>query len=213
MCSQAETRVKCHCRIQMKNYQRIKWNPSKHNVLQFVVFYSNSETFEFHLQPGPKQRQTCMLHFRHSFLALLFFNFFFLSQFLKWIQKNKKSSFVSNPSNLPIACRLSSQTPAYIQTLLSDLPHNMSWSLHLQHLFVKPRAWARTRGSVQERYTSFHSQEENPHGSYPFLSALPSVGKLFERVIAPDLNIYTCFSFCYGCQAQGSDYTSACWIS
>lgn len=139
--------------------------------------------------------------------------FFFLSQFLKWIQKNKKSSFVSNPSNLPIACRLSSQTPAYIQTLLSDLPHNMSWSLHLQHLFVKPKAWARTRGSVQERYTGFHSQEENPHGSYPFLSALPSVGKLFERVIAPDLNIYTCFSFCYGCQAQGSDYTPACWIS
>lgn len=92
MCSQAETRVKCHCRIQMKNYQRIKWNPSKHNVLQFVVFYSNSETFGFHLQPGPKQRQTCMLHFRHSFLALLFFNFFFLSQFLKWIQKKKKKS-------------------------------------------------------------------------------------------------------------------------
>lgn len=67
-----------------------KMKPIKTQCPSVCCFYSNSETFGFHLQPGPKQRQACMLYFRHSFLALLFSYFFFLIQFFKVNPKKKK---------------------------------------------------------------------------------------------------------------------------
>jgi len=126
-----------------------KMKPIKTQCPSVCCFYSNSETFGFHLQPGPKQRQTCMLYFRHSFLAFLFFYFFFLIQFFKVNpKKEKESSFVSNLSSLPFACRLSPQTPTHVPSMLSDLPLRISQWLGLEHPRVKPRNRVGTRGSV-----------------------------------------------------------------
>lgn len=140
MCSQAETQMKCHCRIQMKNYQRIKWNPSKHNVLHFVVFILIQKHSGFiSSQALNRGRLACCIS---GVLSSIFCSSISLSNsiFFKRILKRKKknSAFVSSLSSLPFAWRLCPQTSTHILTLLPDLPHPRGFALSILVLRPEP---------------------------------------------------------------------------
>lgn len=142
MCSQAETQMKCHCGIQMKNYQRIKWNPSKHNVLHFVVFILIQKHLGFICSQALNRGR--LARCISGVLSSLFCSSIslFNSIFFKWtLRRNKKiSAFVSNLSSLPFACRLCPQTPTRILTLLPDLPHPLGFAFSI--LVLNPeRGW------------------------------------------------------------------------
>lgn len=153
-----------------------KMKPIKTQCPSVCCFYSNSETFEFHLQPGPKQRQTCMLYFRHSFLALLFFYFFLLIQFFKVNPKEKKK----NPSLFLIwvVCPLpagSALKPLPIfrpRSLTSHIPHPNGFALSTLVLSPEPGVGQEDLCARKISRLSFPRGESTWSLFFPFSSAL-----------------------------------------
>lgn len=200
MCSQAETQMKCHCGIQMKNYQRIKWNPSKHNVLHFVVFILIQKHSGFiSSQALNRGRLACCISGVLSSLfcsSISFFNSIFKANLKK---EKKNSAFVSNLSSLPFACRLCPQTPTHILTLLPDLPHPCGFALSILVLNPEP-------GLGQEGLWGRDIQVFFPWRTIhlvPIISFSSSLHQ-YNVLIAPVLNTHKLFSPCHECQLHGS---------